>query len=264
LRLEGKVALVTGGGRGIGKGISMVLAREGADIVVNYVSNPQAAQDTVDAIKKLGRRAIAVQADVSQADDVDALVEKTLSEMGTIDILVNNAGIRPQMLPTTEQSVEAWDKVVSTNLGSAYRCSRRVGQWMVSQNYGRIVNISSLNGMFGNPMRTDYGPAKAGMINLTHHLAVEWARYNIRVNCLSAGYVATEMVQAVSSKSGSEKNAPVNLEMAFKRIPMARMASPEEVGKVVLFLASDDSSFVTGVNIPVDGGWSVNLMWNFS
>lgn len=259
MRLEGMVALVTGGGRGIGRGVSTVLAREGADIVVNYVSDQKSAQETVDAVAAMGRRAILVKADVSQADEVDSLVDMAVTKMGKIDILVNNAGIRPQMMPTIEQSVEAWDKVVSTNLRGVYLCCRRVGRWMVSQNRGRIVSIASLGGMFGLPARSDYGPAKAGVINLTKHLAVEWAKFNIRVNCVSPGYVATDIVKSVTSKASDGKVA-VNLEEAFKRIPMARMASPEEVGTVVAFLASDDSSFITGVNIPVDGGWSVNLM----
>ncbi|MBM3132092.1 MAG: SDR family oxidoreductase [Chloroflexi bacterium] len=255
MKIDGKVALVTGGGRGIGHAVSLALARAGADIVVNYVSDAQAAQRTVDEINKIGRKATAIRADVAEAGEVDTMVEEALTRMGKIDILVNNAGVRSQLVPTLEQSVEAWDRLVGVHLRGTYLCCKRVGEWMVKQRYGRIVNVSSLAGMGGVAFRADYGPAKAGILNLTKSLAVEWARHNIRVNCVAPGIVMTDLITGMSKTKFA-----TNTEKAFRRTPMRRAAEPEEVASVVLFLVSDASSFVTGVNIPVDGGWTADVI----
>jgi len=257
MKLEGKVALVTGGGRGIGHAISLALATEGCSTAVNYVSNLQSAKNTVDEIREKGLNAIAIKADVSNVDEVDDMVQQTLAEMGSIDILVNNAGIRSQTIPAVDHSVKEWARVLDVHLKGTYLCSRRVGQEMIRQEYGRIVNLASLAGMGGTAFRADYGPAKAGIINLTKTLAIEWARYNIRVNSVAPGIIETDLIKngvATGAKTST------NVEKAIKRTPMRRSGLPEEVARVVLFLASDDSSFVTGVNIPVDGGWTADIV----
>jgi NAD(P)-dependent dehydrogenase (short-subunit alcohol dehydrogenase family) len=255
--LDGKVSLVTGGARGIGQAISLALAREGADVVLCDIELGDDAQKTVEKVVGMGRRAVAIEADVSDEQQVNSMVERAINEMGSIHILINNAGVRPQLLPTIEQSVEAWSRVVNVHLRGTYLCCRCVGKSMIAQNYGRIANMASIGGMGGLPTRTDYGPAKAGIINLTQHLAVEWAGYNIRINSVSPGYVATGLLKDVSKKP--EAGVSVNLEAAYKRIPMARIAETDEIANVFLFLVSDMSSYITGVNIPVDGGWTANI-----
>ncbi len=257
MKLEGNVSLVTGGGRGIGHAISLALAREGSHVVVNYVSDLESVQNTVNEIKEMGRNAIPLKANVAKADEVDAMIQKALGEMGRIDILVNNAGIRSQIGPAIEHSVDEWDRVVGVHLRGTYLCCRRVGQEMVNQRFGRIVNLASLAGMGGTAFRSDYGPAKAGIINLTKTLAVEWARYNVRVNSVAPGIVETDLIKGAV---GTGAKTATNIEKAIKRTPMRRSALPEEVASVVLFLVSDDSSFVTGVNIPIDGGWTADIV----
>ncbi len=191
MTLDGKVALVTGAGKGIGKGIALAFARQGAEVVVNAAH--QATADAVAGIIKseLKGNAIAIEADVSKAEEVDAMVGKALKEWGKIDILVNNAGIVQEFAPTIEQSIEKWDRVISVHLRGTYMCCRRVGQWMVKNNGGAILNMSSVAAFGSFPMRTSYGPAKAGIINLTQVLAVEWAKYHIRVNCIAPPVCST-------------------------------------------------------------------------
>lgn len=253
--MDGKTALVTGGGRGIGKAISLTLAAAGADVVINYVSNGAAAEETAETIRGMGRRAIAVKADVAVEAEVNSLVERALAEMGGVHILINNAGVRSQAVPTLEQTVEGWDRVAGVHLRGTYLCCKRAGEWMVQQRFGRIVNIASLAGMGGVAFRADYGPAKAGILNLTKSLAVEWARYNIRVNSVAPGIVETDLIKGMARTKFA-----TNLEKAYRRTPMRRAAAPEEVASVVLFLVSEASSFVTGVNIPVDGGWTADII----
>lgn len=257
MKLEGKIALVTGGSKGIGQAIALTFAREGANVVINYSSDTQAAQDTVDQIKEMGRKAIAVKADVAVAEDVNLLVDKATAEMGRIDILINNAGIKSQTLRVIEQSIEAWDKVVNTHLRGTFLCSRRVGQVMAAQNYGRIVNMASMVGMGGAATRTDYALAKAGIINLTQGLAVELARYQVRVNSVSPSVIETDLVKG-TIQSGTK--GALSLDKAFRRTPMRRAGTTQEVANVVLFLVTEDSSFVTGVNIPIDGGWTADIV----
>lgn len=248
MKLAGKVALITGAGRGIGQGMALLFAKEGADIAIGDL-DLSSAEETAGEVRKIGRRAIAIKADVAESNDVDMMVDSVLSNLGGIHILVNNAGIAQQVVPTIESSIEHWDKVVRVHLRGTYLCSRCVGQWMVSHKTGKILNISSIAGIAGFPMRTSYGSAKAGIINMTRTLAIEWAKYNINVNCIAPGYVMTELAEDLI------KQGAVNIEAIKKRTPLGRFAEVDEITRAALFLVSDDASYITGVTLPVDGGW---------
>jgi len=250
MKLDGKVALVTGAGSGIGKAIALYFAKEGADIAVND-KNPSSAEITADAVRKMGRRSITAVGNVAESDDVDAMVDKTVRELGGIHILVNNAGVPPNAsTPTLEETtMEAWDRVISVILRGTYLCSLRAGQWMAKHGAGKIVNISSICGVGGFPRHGAYGPAKAGVINLTRLLALEWAGYNINVNCLAPGYIRTPMLEEGIETGG------VSLEELKKLVPLGRLGEADEIAKAALFLVSDDSDFITGATIPVDGGY---------
>lgn len=248
MKLEGKVALITGAGSGIGKATALLFAGEGADIAVNDIDLPS-AEKTTDAVKQIGRRAIAVQADVADPDAVDAMVDRVISELGGVHILVNNAGI-PVHGPMLEaQTVEGWDRVVAVILRGTYLCSRKVGRWMVDNRTGNIVNIASRAGYIACPTMASYGAAKAAVINLTRSLAADWGKYNIRVNCVAPGLIDTPLTQRTLAKD-------LTPEMIRERVQLGRMGTAEEVAKAVLFLASDDSSYVTGETLLVDGGRS--------
>lgn len=249
MRFLNKVALVTGAGSGIGKSIALSLATDGADVVVND-KNGELASVVADEICFLGRRGFALTADVGNETEVHNMVEQSIEIFGQIDFLVNNAGIPDQFVPTVDQSVERWQKVIDTHLKGCYLCSKSVGKYMTERKSGRIVNIASVVGMSGAPMRTAYGPAKAAIIMLTKTLAVEWARYNISVNAVSPGYVLTSMV-----KSGIDRGI-IDDGILKRRIPMGRLGSPEEISEAVLFLLSEAANYINGVNLPVDGGFT--------
>ena len=246
MKLEGKVALVTGAGSGIGQAIALLFAREGADIAVNDIEL-SSAEETADAVKKIGRRAIAVKADVAESDEVDAMVDRVISELGGVHILVNNAGIAVHGPLLEEQTPENWDRVVSVILRGTYLCSRRAGQWMVSHKTGKIINIASLAGILGSANLTGYGAGKAGVINLTRALAVDWGKHNINVNCVAPGVTNTPLTERALAHW-------FNLEQITERIPLGRMGEPEDIAQAALFLASDDARHITGVTLPVDGG----------
>jgi 3-oxoacyl-[acyl-carrier protein] reductase len=245
MKLEGKVALITGAGNGIGEAISLLFAREGADIAVNDIDLSMANR-TAAAVKKMKRRAVAIQADVAKAGQVSAMVNRVIEELGGVHILVNNAGIGGGG-PVLEESLETWDRIVAVSLRGAYLCSRGAGKWMVSHNTGNIVNISSIAGMKGSINMNAYSSAKAGVISLTRALAMEWAKYDIRVNCIAPGIINTPMTQQTLARRYTS-------ERLKESIPLGRMGESEEVASVALFLASADSSYVTGITIPVDGG----------
>jgi NAD(P)-dependent dehydrogenase (short-subunit alcohol dehydrogenase family) len=246
MRLEGKVALVTGAGSGIGQAIALLFAKEGADIAVNDI-DLSSAEETAGAVKQIGRKAIAVRADVAKADEVDAMVDRVINELGGVHILVNNAGIPVHGPLLGEQTPENWDRVVGVILRGTYLCSRRVGQWMVSRKTGKIVNISSVAGIAGSPTLTSYGAAKAGVINLTRALAVDWGKYNINVNCIAPGVIDTPLTQRTFARW-------LTPEQITEPIPLGRMGEADEVAKAALFLVSDDAGYITGVTLPVDGG----------
>lgn len=247
-RLEGKVALITGAASGIGRASAVLFAREGARVAAADRALP-GAQETVAIIKKAKGEAIAIAADVSRAADVEAMVNMTVDVYGRLDILFNNAGISFRTLAfTADLSEEDWDAVLDTNLKSVFLASRLAIPIMIKQGGGVIVNTSSANGLGGGPLVSPYCASKAGMILLSKTMAAEYAKQKIRVNCICPGMSNTPMMAP---------NLPA-LQMDF--IPQGRAGEPEEIAQAALFLASDDASYVTGVFLPVDGGWSAQLV----
>ncbi len=252
MRLEGKTALVTGAGKGIGRAIALAFAKEGADIGVNAL-HKETSEDTAEAVRQLGRKAVAVPADVSSTSDVDAMVDTVLDRFGKIDILVNCAGggvpggQRRSLI--FEFPPEEWDRVVAINLRSTYLCSRRIGQLMVKQNGGKILNMASVNAYAGAPFRSAYAPAKAGIVNLTMVMAVELGKYNINVNCLAPGVVPTDRILHVAKMGGFDMERVISL------TPLGRLCEPDDVAKAAVFLVSDEANNITGVTLPVDAGW---------
>lgn len=252
MKLEGKVAIVTGASQGIGRGIALKLAEEGADVAVNYHQNAEMAASVAEKVRSLGCRALTIQADVSQKKDVDRMVEAALDTLGKIDILVNNAGIfiGGGIAGLKE---EVWDRVMAVNLKSVFLCCQAVGSYMIANGIrGSIVNVASISGRLPELNGNAYSPSKAGVISLSALLAVEWSKYGIRVNSLSPGPVMTPLQQKIYA-------TPELLAARNRGIPMNRHAQPEEIGKAAVFLASDDSSYVTGQNLSVDGGSLVSM-----
>lgn len=241
-RLSGQVAIVTGASRGIGKAIASSLAAEGANVVVNYASSSSAADAVVAEINQQGTEAIALQADVSKADQVDALVNATLDKWGRIDILVNNAGITRDTL-LLRMKPEDWQSVIDLNLTGVFLCTRAVSKIMLKQKSGRIINITSVAGQMGNPGQANYSAAKAGVIGFTKTVAKEFASRGITVNAVAPGFIATDMTSNL-------KNDEI-----LKFIPLGRFGQPEEIAGMVRFLAADSaSSYITGQVFNVDGG----------
>lgn len=242
--LQGKVALVTGASRGIGRAIALELARQGAKVAVNYAGSEAKANEVVEEIKNMGGEAFAIQADVSNAKAVDQMVKAVLERFERIDILVNNAGItRDNLLMRMKE--EEWDDVMNINLKGVFNCTKAVTRPMMKQRYGRIVNIASIVGVSGNPGQANYVAAKAGVIGLTKTAARELASRNITVNAVAPGFITTDMTDRLSEELKAEM---------LKQIPLARFGEPEDVAKVVSFLVSDAASYMTGQTLHVDGG----------
>ncbi len=242
--LSGRVAVVTGAGSGIGQAIARRLARSEASIVIADL-NIDAARRTEQGIRALGRPALAIETDVTRRAAVEAMVDQTLREFGQIDILVNNAGIAGRSVPLWKLEDEDWDQVLAVNLKSVFYCSRAVISAMKERKCGRIINIASIAGKEGNPNMIPYSTSKAGVIGFTKALAKEVSQYNILVNAVTPAVIRTVILDQVS---------PEQIEYMTSRIPLARMGEPEEVAAVVHFLASSDSSFVTGQVYDVSGG----------
>jgi 3-oxoacyl-[acyl-carrier protein] reductase len=242
--LSGKVALVTGASRGIGRAVALELAKSGANVVVNYAGSEAKANEVVDEIKAMGREAIAMQANVASGDEVAAMVKETVSQFGSLDILVNNAGITRDNL-IMRMKEDDWDAVINTNLKGVFNSTKAVSRQMMKQRNGRIINIASVVGICGNPGQANYVAAKAGVIGLTKTTAKEFAARNITVNAIAPGFIVTDMTDELTEE--------VKQEM-LKQIPLTRFGKAEDIANAVTFLASDASGYITGQTIQVDGG----------
>ncbi len=242
--LKGKVALITGGSRGIGRAIALKLAALGADIIINYSSNEAKAEEVVNELKALGRDALAVKANVSLLEDAKNLVEKAVDKFEKVDILVNNAGeTRDNLL--MRMTEEEWDKVFEVNLKGTFNVTKSLIRNMIKQKNCSIINIASVVGITGNAGQCNYSASKAGMIGFTKSLAKEVAKKNVRVNAVAPGFIATDMTDKLSDKVKEEYK---------KSIPLQRLGKPEDIANAVAFLASDMSDYITGQVLVVDGG----------
>jgi 3-oxoacyl-[acyl-carrier protein] reductase len=242
--LSGKGAVITGGARGIGRAIALRFAEQGADVVFSYRGNSEAAQQTVADIEALGRKALAVQADVVQPESAKVLIEAGLAELGRIDILVNNAGITRDNL-LMRLSEEDFDSVLRTNLKGTFLLTKAVSRPMMKQRTGRIVNLSSVVGQMGNAGQSNYSAAKAGIIGFTKSMARELASRGVTVNAIAPGFIMTAMTAAL----------PENVRQGFlDQIPMGKFGTPEDVAELAVYLASDGASYVTGQVIGINGG----------
>ena len=244
MELEGKVAIVTGGTRGIGKAIVLDLAAHGADIALNFRQSADLAQELSEIVKEKGRRALVLQADVANFDDAQLMVEKVLNDFGQVDILINNAGMNWDGV-VWKMSEEQWDRVIEVDLKGTFNYTRAVTPIFREQNSGKIVNITSINGLRGKFGQSNYSAAKAGVIGFTKACARELGRSSVNVNAVAPGLIETEMV----------KEAPEKVrEMALEEIVLGRLGLPEEVASVVTFLCSEGGRHITGQVIQVDGG----------
>ncbi len=253
MRLKDRIALITGAGQGIGRATAMRFAAEGARVAVNDVDQG-AGEQTVAAIAQAGGEALFVPADVTDRAQVEAMVQTIIERWGRLDILINNAGITRDALTVRLKDDEiqkmdeaAWDAVLTVNLKGTFLCAQAAAVPMIRQNYGKIVNTASV-GMCGNIGQANYSASKAGVVGLTRTLALELARYNINVNCIAPGGVKTRMTAAIPEKI---------MDGLLQRIPFRRLAEPEEVAALHLFLASDESAYITGQVIFIDGGLTV-------
>lgn len=243
-KLDGKTAVVTGASRGIGRAIALALASEGAKVVVNYSGSQAKAEEVVAAITANGGEAVAVQASVAKAEEVQTLMDQALKTFGSIDILVNNAGItRDNLLMRMKE--EEWDAVMDTNLKGVFLCTKAVTRQMMKQRAGRIINISSIVGVSGNAGQANYVAAKAGVIGLTKTTAKELASRGILVNAIAPGFITTEMTDEL----------PEELKQSMlTQIPLATLGQPEDIAKAVVFFSTDDSKYITGQTLHIDGG----------
>jgi len=245
--LQGRVAIVTGAGRGIGRAIALRLARDGADVVIAEV-DMQAARSVVEEIEALGRKALAVEVDVSRKPQVQNMAQRTLDEWNHIDILVNNAGILGPTCPVAEIEEADWDRTLDVHLKGTFLCSQAVVPHMVAQGWGRIVSMASVAGKEGNPNLAPYSVAKAGIICLTKSLGKELATSGVTVNCVAPTVIETDLIKGLS---------PEELATLLAKIPMRRTGKPEEVAALVRFLVSDEAAFITGQCYDLSGGRSV-------
>lgn len=244
MNVEGKIALVTGGSRGIGRAVALQLAAAGADVAINYSGNEQAAKHVQQEIEKLGRKAIVIQADVAQSSSVKAMIKQVIDTFGTLDILVNNAGItRDNLLMRMKE--EEWDDVINTNLKGVFNCIQAVTRQMMKQRAGRIVNISSVVGVMGNAGQANYTAAKAGVIGLTKSTAKELATRGITVNAVAPGFIETDMTSLLNESM---------ITKTIEHIPLGKLGSASDVADAVTFFASEQAAYITGQVLHVDGG----------
>lgn len=242
--LSGKVAIVTGAGRGIGREIALKLASEGANLIVNYRNSEKETQELISEIEKLGSKAAAVKADVGKFDEAQNIIKKAVEEFGTVDILVNNAGITRDNL-VLRMKEEDFDSVINVNLKGAFNCIKHASRIMFKKRTGKIINISSVVGLVGNAGQVNYSAAKAGIIGMTKSAAKEFSGRNITVNAIAPGIIKSDMTDALTDKQR---------EAVLSVVPLKRIGEPTDVANLVVFLASDLSSYITGQVINVDGG----------
>ena len=247
MKLEGKKAIVTGGSRGIGRAISLMYAKEGADVLVNYHSNDAAAKETVAEIEKLGRKGVAVAADVADYKSAQNMVDECVKQLGGVDIVVNNAGVsKPSMLLKMKE--EDWDTIIDIHLKAAFNTTQAAGRYMKEKKYGKIINVISTAGIFGTVGQINYASAKAGIIGFTKSASRELGRYGINVNVICPGITNTEMTGKLQTDEKLRK-------IYEGRIQLGRFAEPEEIAPAFVFLASDDASYITAQVLGVDGGY---------
>jgi 3-oxoacyl-[acyl-carrier protein] reductase len=244
MKLQGRTALVTGGSRGIGRAVALGLAEEGADIAVNYVSNEAAARDVVEHVKKVGRRAVLAQADVGDYPDVFRMAQDVLREFGHLDILVNNAGINSDKT-FVRMDHASWRKVLAINLDGVFNCTKVFVDQMLRQNYGRVVNMTSVIGQIGNFGQANYAASKAGVAAFTKSLAKELAGKGVTVNAIAPGFIETEMVQAIPERVRNK---------LLEQIPLKRFGTAEEIARAVVYLVSSDGDYITGAELSINGG----------
>jgi len=248
MRLSGKTAIVTGARRVIGHAIALALAREGANVVVSDISQKD-CQRVVDEIEELGKKGLALKCDVSSSDDVEDMVKRTVAEFGRVDILVNNAGILT-FKPFLELTDEEWDKTLNVNLKGQFLCARSTGRVMIKNKWGRIINIASISSGgcgIAFPLIAHYTASKGGVVALTEALALELTSQGINVNAICPGAIDTDMAKGV--KKGGQ------LAQVLARIPKGRLGQPEEIASLTVFLASEESDYISGAAIVIDGGW---------
>lgn len=242
--LQGQTAVVTGASRGIGRAIALELANNGANIIVNYSGSEAKAEEVVGEIQDLGVKAVKIQANVADEESVKQLMKQAIKEFGSIDILVNNAGITKDNL-LMRMKEDEFDQVIQTNLKGTFLCTKAVSRQMMKQKAGRIINVASIVGVSGNPGQANYVAAKAGVIGLTKTTAKELASRNILVNAVAPGFISTDMTDQLSEEQQ---------ESLLQLVPLERLGKPEDVARVVRFLASEDANYITGQTIHIDGG----------
>jgi len=248
-KLEGKNAVVTGGGRGVGRAISLAFAQEGANVVINYAGNQKAADEVVGMIQAMGRKAVAVKGDVVQEEDAQRIVDTCVENFGSIHVLINNAGIsQPAMLH--KLPVDVWDEVVNVQMRGPWLMIKAASKYFMEQKYGRIVNVTPVAGMVGTIGQINYAAAKGGVVTLTKSAARELARFNVTANVISLGIVTTEMTMTLQTDEKLK-------EIYVRRILLNRYAEPEDVAPAFVFFASDDARYITGQVLPVDGGYGM-------
>ncbi|MFH1487317.1 MAG: 3-oxoacyl-ACP reductase family protein [Pseudomonadota bacterium] len=249
MKLKDKVALVTGSSRGVGRAVALAYGKEGADVVINYTTSHKAADEAVETIKAMGRRAIAVKADVALKSDAEHLVSTAVETFGRLDILVNNAGFtRPAMM--LKMTEDQWDQVLGIHLRGAFLCSQAAGNQMKAQDYGKIINVTSVAGIVGTVGQINYSAAKGGVISMTKSIARELARYNVCANVISLGIAKTDMSEKITTDEKLK-------EIYMNRILLKRFAELEDLTPSFVFLASDDADYITGQLICVDGGYGM-------
>ncbi len=249
MRLKDKIAVVTGASRGVGRAIALAYAREGANVVVNYASNEAAADQVVREIEALGRKAVKIQGDVAKKEEATAVIQSAKDHFGRLDILVNNAGFsKPAML--LKMTEEQWDQVVDLHLKGAFLCTQAAAQIMKEQKSGKMINVTSVAGLVGTVGQINYSAAKGGLLSFTKSAARELARYNICVNVISLGIVATDMTEKIRSDEKLK-------EIYMRRILLERFAEPDDITPAFVFLASDEANYITGQLLCVDGGYGM-------